>query len=318
MKKLLITVILLLVVLVLSGALLVYFRPIAVISAVRRHDLVKAGFVKETVDSPVGAQRIFAAGNGPTLILIHGAGDDAGTWKEVAPKLTSKYHVVLVDIAGHGESAPASGPLKMQTMLDGLDAVVQRQTTPAVLVGNSLGAWLAMFYANEHPERVARVVAVDGGPLRGDRVDLAQLPESREDARKIWDAILDPGSPRIPNFILDDVVRQSHRGAIGRMDRADLEAHLMTEDSLHTFPVQVDVLWGKEDRLVPVDYANRMVDALRLPQLRMVFLGRCGHIPQQECPIRFTEELQNALNEPIRPRSPAPLRTKEAALQVQK
>lgn len=301
MKKLLIIVVVLLVVLVLAGGLVVYLRPIRVISASRRHDLTKSGFLKSKIDSPAGAQTVFTAGSGPPLLFLHGAGDDAGTWKEVGPKFTAKYRVVLVDIAGHGESEPASGPLKMQMMLDGLDAVVAKQDGPVVLVGNSLGAWIAMLYAKEHPERVARVVAVDGGPLKGDRVDLAKLPENREEARKIWDAILDPGSPRVPDFILDDVVRESHQGAIGRMDRADMEQHLATEESLRGFPVPIDLIWGKADRLVPVAYAERMISALRRPQLRMVLLDRCGHIPQQECPMKFSQELQGSLDLQVLP-----------------
>ena len=303
MKKIVVTVIILVVVLVLAGGIAVYLRPIAVISALRRHDLAKSGFAKITIDSPIGAQRVFIAGSGAALLFLHGAGDDAGTWKEVAPKFTAKYHVVLVDLAGHGESAPVSGPLKIQAMIEGLGAVVTKQDGPVILVGNSLGAWLAMLYAKEHPERVVRVVAVDGGPLKGDRVDLAKLPENREDARKIWDAIQDPASPKIPDFILDDVVRESHKGAIGRMEQADLEQHLATEESLRNFPVGVDILWGKADRLVPVEYADRLVRAL--PATQMVVIPRCGHIPQQECPMRMAHELEGMLSRPPLTRSPA-------------
>jgi pimeloyl-ACP methyl ester carboxylesterase len=309
-RKLLITVIVLLLVVILAGALTVYLRPIAVLSAMKRRTLVKSGFVKGTVQSTVGPQRVFVSGLGPRLIFLHGAGDNAGTWEKVAPEFTSKYRVVVVDLAGHGESAPASGPLKMQAMLDGLDGVVMQEPQPAILVGNSLGAWIAMLYAEQHPERVARVVAVDGGPLRGDRVDLAKLPENREDARKIWDAILDPGSPRIPDFILDDVVRESHKGALGRMEKADMEQHLATEESLRSFPVGVDVVWGAADRLVPMPYAERMRE--EVPAARLVSIPRCGHIPQGECPIAFTKELQAALS--LSPPSASTPRVNNAAI----
>lgn len=296
MKKILITVIVLLLVLVLAGALTVYLRPIAVISAMNRRALVKAGFFKATVDTPAGPQMVFMAGHGPTLIFLHGAGDNAGTWKDVAPKFTGKYHVMAVDLAGHGESAPASGPLKFETMLAGLDGVIAKHQGQVTLVGNSLGAWLAMVYAARHPERVARVVAVDGGPLKGERVDLARLPENREDARKIWDAILDPGSPRIPDFILDDVVRESHKGALGRMERADLTASVVADEHLKTFPAPVDLLWGEADRLVPLDYAKRM--KAQLPAVRLTTLPRCGHIPQSECPMASSAALTYVLGEP--------------------
>jgi pimeloyl-ACP methyl ester carboxylesterase len=312
MKKLLIIVVVLLVVLVVAGAMMAYFHPIAVLSAMKRRQLVKSGFTKSTIDSAVGAQTIFSAGSGPTIIFIHGAGDNAGTWNEVAPKFADKYHVVVIDLAGHGESAPAHGSLEFETMLSGFGAVVSKQFAPVTLVGNSLGAWVAMLFASQHPDLIARVVAIDGGPLRGDRVDLAKLPENREEARKIWDAILDPGSPRIPDFILDDVVRESHTGAIGRMNRSDMETHLATEESLHRFPVPVDVIWGKADRLVPTEYADRMIAALQLPEIRPVVIARCGHIPQQECPIRFSQELAGILTLQRSPRPAAPV--KDAAV----
>ena len=308
MKKVLIIVAALLFVLLLWGALVVYYRPIAVISAMRRRELVKRGFVKSTVSSSAGAQTIFTAGSGPTLIFLHGAGDEAGTWKEVAPRFASKYHVVLVDLAGHGQSEPAAGPLKIRTMLDGLDAVVARESQPVILAGNSLGAWLAMLYASQHPERVARVVAVDGGPLRGERMDLAKLPANREEARKIWDAILDPGSPRLPNFVLDDVVRQSRHGAIGRMQMDDMQQSIVADDSLRAFPVPVDIIWGEADRLVPMEYADRMTGAL--PAVRLSTLERCGHIPQAECPLAFGRALAHVLDSPPpAPRPAAPIRT---------
>jgi pimeloyl-ACP methyl ester carboxylesterase len=308
-KKILIAVVLLVVALLAGGTLMFYLRPIAVISALRRHDLAKAGFQKSTLDSSVGPQTVFTSGAGPTLIFLHGAGDNAGTWKDVAPQFTSRYRVVLVDLAGHGESAPLSGALKMETMLVGVDAVVAKQPGPVTLVGNSLGAWLAMLYATEHPERIARVVAVDGGPIAGERIDLARLPENREEARKTWDAVLDPGSPRIPNFMLDDVVRESHQGAIGRMERLDLEQHLVRDDQLRKFPVPIDLLWGESDRLVPLDYAQRLAKVL--PASRLTRIARCGHIPQGECPKAFAAALEKILQQEV----PAPaLPMKDAAL----
>jgi len=63
MKKLLIVVAVLLVVLVVAGALTLYLRPIAVLSAMKRRQLVKAGFVKENIDTAAGPQTVFMAGH---------------------------------------------------------------------------------------------------------------------------------------------------------------------------------------------------------------------------------------------------------------
>jgi pimeloyl-ACP methyl ester carboxylesterase len=286
---------------VLGSILFFYLRPISVISWMKRRDLAKAGFTRRVLETSSGPQVRFEAGAGPTVVLLHGAGDNAGTWAEVAPELAKSYRVLVLDLPGHGESAPAAGPLKMETVLGGMEAVLAAQPAPLTLVGNSLGGWVAMLYARNNPGRVLRVIAVDGGPVIGQRPDLARVPATRADAAKIWDAVLDPGSPRIPGFILDDVVRESQRGAIGRMAAAgDMQKFLLGEAEMASYPAPVDLLWGESDRLVPLEYAKTM--EAQLPAVRLTTVPRCGHIPQAECPRTFTAALEKALQEaPPRP-----------------
>ncbi|MGH9523289.1 MAG: alpha/beta fold hydrolase [Terriglobales bacterium] len=311
MKKLLIIVVVLLVALVLCGALVVYLRPIRVISYFNRAELARAGFRKLKVATPFGTQTAFVAGSGPTLIFLHGAGDNAGTWAKVAPHFTNRYRVVVMDLPGHGESDPVDGPLTMLDMARNIEFATAVHSPPFIIVGNSLGAWLAMIEAENAPDKTARVVVVDGGPIIGERPDLAKVPATREDARKVWDAILDPGSPRIPDFILDDVVRQAQRGPIGRLARAgDMPRFLMSVDRVQHFPVPVDLLWGESDRLVPVTYARTL--QAELPAARLTTLPRCGHIPQAECPIAFTAALEKVLLQS----PPASAAVRDTALQA--
>ncbi len=314
MKKIFITVGILLLLVVFGSGLFFYLRPITVISWMKRRELVKAGFTRRVLETSIGPQVRYEAGTGPTLVLLHGAGDNAGTWAEVAPRLIKSYRVVVVDMPGHGESAPAAGPLKMETILRGLDAVLAAQPAPFTLVGNSLGGWMAMVYAQRNPGRAQRVIAVDGGPVLGQRPDLAKVPATRADAAKIWDAVLDPGSPRIPGFILDDVVRESQHGAIGRMAAAgDMQKFLLSDAEMKSYPVPVDLLWGESDRLVPLEYAKGM--QAQLPAVRLTTLPRCGHIPQGECPLAFTAAVLLLAEAP--PPAPAATR-KNAALQEEK
>src|SRR5512143_1820330 len=104
-----------------GGALWAFFRhPLAVHAFSSRRALKGAGFARVEVPAPCGPQVAFVAGSGPTLVLLHGAGDQAGTWSRVAPELARSRRVVLVDLAGHGGSAPTSGPLPIETLLAGL------------------------------------------------------------------------------------------------------------------------------------------------------------------------------------------------------
>lgn len=282
-------------------ACVIFFRyPMALFNWQNRHALKSAGFVEKSIPSPVGNQTIWEKGSGPILVLLHGAGDHAGTWSKVAPRLAESYDVVIPDLAGHGSSDPETGPLTIDTMLRGLDAVISSKSpnSKVIIAGNSLGAWLAFLYANQNPSKVERIVAIDGGPIRGERPDLVPLPTNREEAEKLFDAILDPGSPHPPGFVLDDVVRVSHSGPIGRMVAAgaeDMSKHLL-DGKLSAFPTPVDLIWGESDRLIPLSYAQRM--NAELPSVRLVTLPRCGHIPQQECPIALTKALTDVLHHP--------------------
>jgi len=163
-----------------------------------------------------------------------------------------------------------------------------------VFVGNSLGAWMSMLYAEKHPERVKRVILIDGGPIKGTS-EIGIMPKNREEARRAIDAVLDPSSPRRPNFVLDDLVRISNTGPISRLLAAgeeDMSKYLL-EDKLASFPVPVDLVWGASDRLVPLDYARKLQG--QLPRCSLTVVERCGHAPQLECPRRLTKVLLKLL-----------------------
>src|SRR5674476_863972 len=126
---------------------------------------------------------VFSGGGGAPVVLVHGAGDQAGGWAKVAPRLAKSFAVVVVDLAGHGESAPASGSIPFATLLAGFDGAMKEIPQGKVtLVGNSLGAWVATLWAKDHPDRVQHLVLVNGGPLLGDRPDLTLHPKNRAEA----------------------------------------------------------------------------------------------------------------------------------------
>lgn len=315
MKKLLIAAVVLVVVFLAAGTFLVWRYPLEIFNQQNRRDLLKAGFVKSSVPTRAGTQVVFEKGTGPVLIFLHGAGDQAGSWSKAAPPLGDKYHVLVLDLAGHGESEPAAGTLLLGSVLDGIDGVIAAKAPAAkvILVGNSLGAWMAIYYAHQHPDKVERIVAIDGGPLRGERPDLVNLPKNREEAAKIFDAILDPGSVHPAGFVLDDVVRQAQNGPIGRMAGAGVPemSKYLLDGRLADFHTPVDLIWGESDRMISMHYAERMRD--ELPASRLTAIPRCGHVPQQECPNTFNRTLSAVLSQPPpEPRASAPVALEKA------
>lgn len=274
-------------------------EPMTLVVWASRRALDRAGLEARTIDAPSGPLHVWTGGTGPPLVFLHGAGDQAGGWARVAPRFTDRYTVIVPDLPGHGDSAPSEGPLPMTTLLDGVDALLDGTTdgTPAILVGNSLGAWIACLIAVDRPDDLARVVAVNGGPLRWENTEVTLLPQDREQARALMSALRDPGAPPLPDNVLDDLVEWSAEGPIPRLFSAygDLEDHLL-DGRMGEVAVPVDVVWGASDRLIPIDYARRMTS--ELPAARLTPIPDCGHAPAMECPDAFADALEGLLDRP--------------------
>lgn len=306
--KLLLAAAVLLVLAAIAFFLWARLRPLAAYAASGRRALSKAGLAKASVRSTVGNQTVFRGGSGPVLVLLHGAGDQAAAWSLVVPKLLPGRTLVVPDLAGHGASAPADGPISVEALLAGLSAVIDDAAPKesVTIVGNSLGAWLACLWALEHSERVERLVLVNGGPLKHEAEGVTLLPKDRTEARKAVDALRDPGSVRVPDFVLDDVVRQAAQGPLARFAATSGEMEKFVLDGrLGELDVPVDLLWGASDRVMPLSYAERL--RAEVPRARLTTLPRCGHVPQQECPAAFAEALGKLLAGPPPERAPAPV-----------
>jgi pimeloyl-ACP methyl ester carboxylesterase len=113
----------------------------------------------------------------PPILLVHGGRDHCRSWDWVAADLRRSFHVVAPDLRGHGDSAWAIG--STYSMIDYvLDLAALLKTIdlfPITIVAHSLGARIVLQYAGIYPDRVAKVVAIEGlGPPAG----LAKSPSA--------------------------------------------------------------------------------------------------------------------------------------------
>jgi pimeloyl-ACP methyl ester carboxylesterase len=282
-----------------ASALLWYVRhPLQTLAFARRHALTRAGFERVVLGDGGDRLTVFVAGRGPALVFLHGLGDQAGSWADVAPAFVDRYRVVVADLAGHGDSAPAEGVLPMASLVASAERVLAYATpeASAIVVGNSMGAWLATVLAHRHPQEVARIVLVNGGALLGEPGGPSLVPRSRAEAAKLMQMLRDPSASRIPGFVLDDIVRRAAKGPLGRasLDGAGLFAHLL-DGRLGEVSTPADLLWGASDQVVPLRYAERLLAAM--PAARLTRIEKCGHVPQVECPERFRAALSVLLAE---------------------
>ena len=106
----------------------------------------------------------------PPLLLIHGGRDHARNWDWVAHELRSEYHVIAPDLRGHGDSQWSIGGsyALVDYTLDVAQLLAALHMFPITIISHSLGGSIGLQYAGTYPERVRKIVAIEGlGPPPG-------------------------------------------------------------------------------------------------------------------------------------------------------
>jgi pimeloyl-ACP methyl ester carboxylesterase len=109
---------------------------------------------------------VWGDGSKPPLVLIHGGRDHARNWDAVADALAGRYTLYAADLRGHGDSAWAIGSqYSMPEFTLDIETLVEEIGGPVEIIGHSLGGAIALQYAGTCPDKVTKVVAVEGwGP----------------------------------------------------------------------------------------------------------------------------------------------------------
>ena len=262
--------------------------------------------------------RYLAAGEGPPLVLLHGAGDNSLDWRWVLRALARKHRVYAPDLPGSPDSArPAAdySPAFFERFAaDFLDALGIGRAT---LVGNSLGGLVVLRLALSEPARVRALVLVDSAGL-GSEVNPAftsvNVPGLGEAAMPFWRTPLGAYQrawgrtallfARPPGSVPREWLAEQRRLA---QSPGYLEAHLsvlralvrpfgqreVLVDRLSLLKVPTLVVWGARDRVFPESQAREAVARLREGSLAVI--PGCGHMPHVECPDRFLATLDGFL-----------------------
>jgi pimeloyl-ACP methyl ester carboxylesterase len=250
---------------------------------------------------------------GPALVLLHGFGASAFSWREVMAPLAELGRVVAFDRPAYGLTErplpgewegqnPYSADAQVALTVGLMDALVIER---AVLVGNSAGGTVAMRTALAHPERVTALVLVDpavyggGGMVPSWLRPLLNTPQMRRlgplIARRIrsWGLDFARSAWHDPALITDEVWEgylkplrtQNWDRALWESTRAARPSDLPERLGELTMPVLV--VTGDDDRIVPTERSVRLVG--ELPDADLVVIHNCGHVPHEECPDPFLE-----------------------------
>src|SRR5512139_2773302 len=103
-------------------------------------------------------------GKGKEVLCVHGITANCRCWDVVASSLAPKHQVIAMDLRGRGHSdSPPSGYSVENHCKDVAALMDDQGLERPVLMGHSLGAFISLVFAAEHPERVDRLILVDGG-----------------------------------------------------------------------------------------------------------------------------------------------------------
>lgn len=244
-------------------------------------------------------------GQGPPLFLLHGLGANSFSWRDNLGPLSRHYRVLAPDLPAHGRTPGSVVPdFRLETLAAGLLAFLdRRRVDKAVVVGNSLGGGLALLLAHHYPERVAALVLLaPAAALK--RVPLIFYPLRLPALGLMVAACLGPWilppalrmifhrreliTPQVVAGYAPTFSTLARRLALGRLCR-DIEPWPLAqvESLLQGIHQPVSLIWGQEDRILPVQQADFL--KAHLPQAEFHLLPEIGHAPQEEDPETVNE-----------------------------
>lgn len=247
---------------------------------------------------------------GTPILLLHGLGDEADTWRHVLLALGPGRRAIAPDLPGFGRSDqgkyPYSIPFFAGIMLELLDMF---SISHVVLVGHSTGAAVAHEFAVEHPERVEKLVLI-GGSLVSKETPLNlglflflvpglgewsynRLRRDSQEAYRTLEAYYNrledlPQADRdflfqrVNERVWSDGQRRGFLSTLRSLARWMPAQQKKLASRLRGWTIPTTVLWGENDRINPVENAHALVDLL--PSARLELVSGTGHNIQQEKP----------------------------------
>ncbi len=250
--------------------------------------------------------QIAESGAGPALLLVHGLTASHAVWEPTIAEFAREWRVIAPDLPGHGESDKPDAPYTIDFFAGVLrSAMRELGVDDAVVAGSSLGGQVALELAAWYPTFTRALVLA--APAVGYSAAM----------RPVGQALQMIAGPTLLRSRLRQVVQQGFhdRTRIGHVTRRRILEERLAADDFPAFAHAVAkslggvltaerqplarvtqpvlLIWGREDRLVPLRRSERLLR--RLPQARLHVLERCGHLPMLEQPTAFNRAVAGFL-----------------------
>lgn len=278
----------------------------------RRRMLQSVALREQKLDVDGISTSVLEGGDGPPLVLLHGGIECGGAmWAPVVAGLAGRHRLVVADVPGLGESAPAAR--LDQGRFDDWFAELLRLTCPqpSAVVAHSLLGTLAASFAARHGDLLGRLVvyAAPGiGPyqmpfrLQVIAVRFAVRPTTRNAQRFDRYALFDLDATRdrdeewFASFVGYTLARARVRHVKATMRQLIKNAtKQVPDDELRSIGVPVDLLWGRHDRMVPLHLGEHASARLGWP---LHIIDGAAHAPHIEQPETFVSTLLDTIDTP--------------------
>ena len=250
-----------------------------------------AGFTEEFVDVGGSKVHLLKGGSGEPLVLLHGAGGNSG-WLRYVQELADQFTVYLPSHPGYGQS---ERPEWLESIPDLASfytwffEIHRLEGTRAI--GFSMGGWLAAEMAVMCSHAFSKLMLVDAAgikPQQGEIADIFIISPAQITELLFHDPSQAPeyeeiyGQTPSPEQV---EIAESNREMAVRLCWKPYMYDLRLPGLLNRVTIPTRIVWGREDRLVPLECAGLYQKAI--PGSDLVVIENCGHVPQVEKPDEF-------------------------------
>ena len=265
----------------------------------------------EYVATPEGRVHFYEAeptstGGGTPLVLVHGLGDRSEAWAAmIVPLRQAGFHVYALDLLGYGRSPKPADSVYSIAAQEKLvaDYIQAMGLQKPEVVGWSMGGWITLKLALDHPEMLDRVVVFNAAGVQYPR-DYPVTVFHPTDAAELnrLATLLEPNRPPLPGWVVQDALRKfaAQQWVIDRGIASMATAKDALDDSLPKMQVPLLIVWGADDKLLPLATVGEKMHALD-PQSELDVLPGCGHLAPALCSARAVKATVDFLRaEPVR------------------
>ncbi len=270
----------------------------------RQHLIDKIEGLVEQKEVTIGTIKTsyLLCGNGEPVIFLHGAGAGAVTWYPTLGGISKNFQVVAPDIVGYGESDKPDAPYDRPYFSKWLkDFLKELKISKAHIVGLSQGGAIALQFAIENPEMVNKLVLVDSAGL-GAKVSFWALigtiwmnsfPSSMANRFNSRYILYNPIN-RDPNHSYYSIAVLKYKGGQNAFKQGRGAAvSKISEELLKQIQNETLIIWGKDDKLFPVECGETA--AKILPNAKLHLIQDAGHLPLMDQPEIFNKVLNDFL-----------------------